>query len=886
MKKLLILLAVLTACLVVFAACGSGKTPEGTTADNKTTVAPTPGETEPAATEKGPDFQTEPVTESGGETNVPTDTDSGEETVGETTPPETETTHTHAWGDWSTTKEATCTEAGVSERACACGEKEEETIDALGHTPGAEATCTTNQTCTVCGTELTAAKGHTPGAEATCTTNQTCTVCGIELTAAKGHTPGAEATCTAAQTCTVCGTELAAALGHTEVTDAAVAPTVTESGLTEGKHCSVCDEVLVEQEVVPATGSLGLAYELNDDGTAYIVTGIGTCEDSAVYIPEVYDGLPVNEISRRAFYTCATITEITIPASIKTIGTQIFYKAENLHTVYYNSSYASADNTFLNQSTIKKVVLGGVRVPKYVLNNCSSVTEIIVLDSVTSIEEAAFSGCSHLERITLPFAGQSKKEGYETRRYPFGYIFGTSSYAGGVATEQYISSVYGTLYYIPESLKSVTITSGNLLCNEFQNCSGLTSIEIPDSVTNIGREAFSGCTGLTSIVIPDSVTSIGYYAFSGCTGLSTIDIPDSVTSIDNYAFRNCSGLASVVIGNSATSVDGQAFSGCTSLTSITVAEGNPTYHSDGNCLIETARKTVIAGFQNSMIPSDGSVTSIGEDAFSGCTGLTSITIPDSVTSIGEYAFYNCTGLTSIEIPDSVTSIGGSAFSGCTGLTSIEIPDSVTSIGSSAFEDCTEVYYEGTIEQWCSITFDGSCVGSTTVLYIGGEQVSRVTLPDSVTSIGDWVFSDCTDLTSIEIPNSVTSIGYYAFSDCKGLTSIVIPDSVTSIGEGAFSWCTSLTSVTIPDSVISIGESMFNRCTSLTYIEIPDSVTSIGDGAFYGCTGLTSVVIPASVTNISDVAFYLCSRSLTIYGAEGSYAETFAKERGFNFAIME
>ena len=247
-----------------------------------------------------------------------------------------------------------------------------------------------------------------------------------------------------------------------------------------------------------------------------------------------------------------------------------------------------------------------------------------------------------------------------------------------------------------------------------------------------------------------------------------------------------------------------------------------------------------------------SVTSIGDSAFSGCTGLSSITIPDSVTSIGKSAFYGCYRLTSVTIGGSVTSIGSSAFSGCTGLTSVTIPDSVTSIGYEAFYGCT--------------------------------GLTSITIPDSVTSIGDYAFSGCTGLTKIIGPSTVastvakqcgsksfeivitsgTSIGDSAFYECTGLTSITIPDSVTSIGEGAFYNCTGLTSVTIGDGVTSIGNRAFYDCSGLTSITIPDSVTSIGVQAFLLCTGLTNATIGNGVTSIGNYAFDGCYRLVEVY----------------------
>ena len=236
------------------------------------------------------------------------------------------------------------------------------------------------------------------------------------------------------------------------------------------------------------------------------------------------------------------------------------------------------------------------------------------------------------------------------------------------------------------------------------------------------------------------------------------------------------------------------------------------------------------------------MTDIGWWAFSDCTGLTSITIPNSVTSIAHGTFYGCSGLTSITIPNSVTSIEDNAFFGCTGLTSITIPNSVTSIGGSAFYGCT--------------------------------GLTSITIPNSVTSIGEYAFYGCTGLTSITIPNSVTSIGNYAFYNCSGLTSITFPNSVTSIGSSAFSNCSGLTSITIPNSVTSIGNYAFSYCTSLTSVALfcecvdtwfsgyksitevtcGEGVKTIMDNAFSGCTALQTINIGSTVNSIGSKSF--------------------------------
>ena len=243
------------------------------------------------------------------------------------------------------------------------------------------------------------------------------------------------------------------------------------------------------------------------------------------------------------------------------------------------------------------------------------------------------------------------------------------------------------------------------------------------------------------------------------------------------------------------------------------------------------------------------VTSIGTHAFSSCTGLKSITIPNSVTRIGDYAFKGCSGLTSITLTNSVTSIGGEAFAGCSRLTSITIPNSVTSIGKSAFSGCTYL---------TSVILPNSVTSIGYGTFEKCTYLTSITIPNSVTSIGESAFSGCTGLTSFTIPNSVTSIGRRAFSRCTGLTSFTIPNSITSIGEEIFYGCSGLTSVTIPNSVTRIGNLVFFGCTGLTSFTIPNSVTSIGKGAFSGCTGLTSFTIPNSVTSIGENAFSGCT----------------------------
>lgn len=391
------------------------------------------------------------------------------------------------------------------------------------------------------------------------------------------------------------------------------------------------------------------------------------------------------------------------------------------------------------------------------------------------------------------------------------------------------------------------------------------------TVNSIGWYAFRDCTGITSVTIPNTIITISLDAFRGCTGIQSVSIGSSVSTIGDNAFDNCTGLSSIILGDSVTTIGASAFYHCSALSSINIPN---------------------------------SVTSIGSSAFGGCTNITSVTIGNNVAHIGARAFSNCTHLTSINIPNSVTYIGGLAFSYCNMLTSITIGASVAYLGNNIFGGCANLshisistnnpYYDSRnncnaiIQTSLNCLVEGckNTVITNTINSIGARAfwncsgLTSISIPSSVTIIGDSAFMDCRGLSSIIIPNSVTTIGKSAFSGCGALSTISIPNSVGTLGESAFEGCTNLSSVLLPNSIVTINNRVFKDCENLTDISIPNTIRSIRSSSFENCRSLTTVILPYLVTSIGNYAFGQCD-NLTKIISLSSEAPTIQSNTFYN-----
>ena len=585
--------------------------------------------------------------------------------------------HTHEFGEWSVTKNATCTEDGIKTRYCSCGEKQSDTIPATDHNkqviPAVESTCTEN--------------GLTEGIA--------CSACG-EVFVAQQTIPEIAHTYDDKydETCNKCGFVRDAECAHTETeVIKGYAATCTSVGLTDGTKCKKCAEILVAQTIIPVIdhsfgdwvtvknptvteqgtkerycacgaketdsipmlkASEGLKFTSKGDGTCYI-SGIGTCTDTDLVIPATHNGESVTSIGSSAFSGCSSLESVVIPDSVTNIYSNAFIDCSSLTSIAIPDSVTNiGDRAF---------------------RNCSSLTSVVIGNSVTSIGQKAFSGCSKLTSIV-----------------------------------------------IPDSVTSIDFEA-------FKDCSSLTSVVLGDSVTSIDSSAFYRCSSLTSVTIPDSVTSIGYEVFEYCSNLTSVIIGNSVTNIGDEAFSSCSqlqfneyenckylgskdtpyyalievttqNLSSYTIHEDTKVIAASAFSSCSKLTSIVIPDNVISIGEWAFSYCDGLTSVVIGD----------SVTSIGEWAFNGCSSLISVVIPNSVTSIGSSAFEGCSSLTSVVIPDSVTSIDYGVFWGCSSLASVVIGDSVTSIDHNAFYECTslqDVYYTGTETEWTNISIGSS-----------------------------------------------------------------------------------------------------------------------------------------------------------------------------------
>ena len=617
--------------------------------------------------------------------------------------------HTHAYGEWETTKEASCLEEGMRIRRCACLEQESETIPATGHAFG-EWTTTQELTCTADGTkERVCACGEKE--------SETIPTDGTAHNYSNNWTSDDENHWHACQN-----------KGCTSVSDKAThtfsnwmetkAPTCTEDGIKE-RACS-CGKR--ESETIPTDGTAhNYSITWTTDGTnhwhkcqnrgctsvsdnathtfgEWIVDTAATCMKSGrrhhvctvcgKSVSEIYSDPNAHNyattwtaddtnhwhkcqnsgctsISAEAPHTWDKENTCTTCQRYKDTGVEFMKKVDGTYKV---SDYTGSASEVIIPSTYYGIAVTSIGYGAF--SECKSLTSIIISNSVTTVDERAFYGCENLTSINIP---------------------------------DNVTTIGKRAFYGCENLTSINIPNGVTTIGDytFYGCDSLARITIADSVTTIGDNAFYNCTNLTSVTFGENgqLTTIGDYAFYGCESLARIIIPNSVTNIGKYVFQRCESLASINIPDGVTVIGDYTFYGCESLASINIPN---------------------------------SVTSIGKNAFHGCDDLESVAFSKNcqLTKIGKYVFQSCTSLTSITIPEGVTTIDDGAFWGCTNLASVIIPGSVTTIGDYAFWGCTSfnrITFEGTKDGWheinkgdywhfSTISITVKCAGGTVTEY--------------------------------------------------------------------------------------------------------------------------------------------------------------------------
>ena len=653
----------------------------------------------------------------------------------------------------------------------------------------------------------------------------------------------------------------------------------------------------------------------------------------------------VTNIGSFAFNGCSSLTSIEIPNSVTSIEKSAFYNCENLRSIvlpfigngtssvtyfgYIFGANSVSENLKYIPSALKKVKITKIEsISDYAFSNCSSLTNIELSNSLTSIGDNAFYSCSSLTSIEIPnsltsigeFAFDNCTSLYEVINYSKLDLIPGSWENGKIASYALKVNNRGTIIYrdsnVTDDTYNYIILSDGFKFLQYGKLYYLLSYsgeeEVPVLPYKINGKTYY-CqymdNTLSHIKLSDEFVEIPYSMFYNCCALESITISNNVSCIRSKVFYNCSNLKRVEIPEGVTNIERSAFEGCNSITTMILpfignGSRNETHlgYIFGAGLASDNSKFVPSTLKEVIITK---ATSIGDSAFSGCSNLTSIEIPDSVTSIGWYAFSGCSGLTSIKLSNSVTFIDSHVFANCSNLTSIEIPDSITSIGNCAFDNCTGLYevinhskldlipgslengkianYALKVNNRGTIIYKDSNVTDDTYKYIeteagfkflqcgekyyllsynGKEEVP--VLPYKINDKTYYCQYMDNTLSHIKLSDEFVEIPNKMFLNCYVLESIVISNNVSCIRSEAFYNCSGLEKVKILEGVTSIGDYAFYNCGGLISIELPTSLTSIGDYAFYNCSGLTSIKLSSSLTSIGGYAFYNCSSLEKVY----------------------
>ncbi len=648
-------------------------------------------------------------------------------------------------------------------------------------------------------------------------------------------------------------------------------------------------------------------HEINlpDNLTTIEGRAFGNCSN----LQSINFGNSLKSINSYAFRDCVSLESLELPDSLITIDNGVLSGCSNLKIIkmpiFYSNFGALFGDIFGNLEfekaklisqkrpggysstcyfpiSLNEVIISGSRdIPEFFFSNIDVISNITIENSVKKIGQSAFSGCSGLREMHLPFVGE--QAGSNTT---LGYIFGTAAYPNGKPTKQGLIT-----YYLPVILKTIQITNNNRIPSYAFMNSNLENISIP-LATTIGDEAFYGCTYLKNIVLPDQITMVGSQWFYNCQSLEEIELPENITKIGTYAFGNCLNLQNINLDN-VKGISFNAFTNCQKLSYISVPNVEEIYDQafseSGLYEIYLPESLKILGkevfyncrrLREANIPSQ--INELDQGLFKECSNLTNITLHDGISVFKRDVFRGC-GFSAFTIPQGLTTLGDFALAYCPNLKEISIPDHVTQIGICIFQGCFNLekislpYLGYSIEEPCSLfnLFDGENYLKLQEVIIAGGN-----------TLVDRAFHNFKGISKIILPNSIITIGKEAFKGCIGLQEIIIPDSVQYIGEMAFDDCINLQRMTLPfvgTSRDAIGEEAFfgnifgiyeefgfirifqsNGSINKSYY-IPGGLTEViitatntlPSGAFSGCITLKTIVLPEQLKKIDYYCFKGC-----------------------------
>lgn len=565
-------------------------------------------------------------------------------------------------------------------------------------------------------------------------------------------------------------------------------------------------------------------------------------------IPNAYKGKNVVAIGDSAFKENSDIKSVTIPQGVKTIGKYAFYGCD-IETVNLPAGLETIGNyTFGYCKSIKNITLPDSikNIGANAFENCVLLIKVALPESLETIEEEVFSGCIALTSVSV-HKGVTKIDST---------AFSSCTQLVDLTVDQANSVYYSQTNCVIERATGIVAAgcSSSVIPNDgsitaigdyaFYRRTGLKYITIPNSVKSIGREAFTQ-TALENVVIPEGVVTLSVSAFERCASLISVSLPSTLKTIGGGAFSRCGALIAINIPANVDDIGHGAFNYCTELSSITVSAANAKYHAIGNCLIERAEKTLIAGCYNSVIPSDGPVINISSYAFSGIGKSQTITVPQCITSLGNGAFAGC-AFSEVVLHDKLTEIGDNAFY-MSEIQKVIIPDSVTTLGTNIFS-------------WCFSLTEVKLSANVTIIPNGTFEncpIQEIEIPEKVFDIGSRAFAG-TRLQNVELPETIKVIGFEAFAQCSALR-IVRLYKVTQTGED---------NPEFRDETVYLRDRVFVECGNLVSVQLPEKINSVPAQLFYGCTNLKQVVYDGTVAqwqalNKGSGIYFGCEYTVTV-----------------------